>query len=127
MWRIPSQVIAASMGGAVPVTQQDSSFAALGAGASYVSLVFSHLFSPIVDIYIAMDQIGSLQLECAFAPSGAGSTFRPVDPPFVVPVVNPVFTIIDYRVPNLLSRWTLTNPGGVACTFTEFVIVYRSM
>lgn len=128
MWRVPS--LSAQAGGTMitPTVDVDSTFTALGIGGSYTSLIFTVTLLPLFDLYVAMDQVGSLQLQCAFAASGAGSTFRDVDNVIIIPAMGTLaFRLLGYRVPNLLARWVLTNTSGVACTFTEAVFINRSL
>ena len=128
MWRVPSP--ATQNGGAmiIPQVDVDSTFTPLGIGGSYTSLVFTTTFLPLFDLYVAMDQVGSLQLQVAFVLVGPGSTFRNIDNPLVVPAMGALaFRLSAYRVPNVLARWVLTNTSGVACTFTEAVFVNRSL
>lgn len=111
-----------------PSVALDSSFAALAIGGSYTSAVFTTSFMPLFDLYVAMDQAGTVQLQCAFQLAGSGSTFRNVDNPFIVVALGAIaFKATGYRVPNLLSRWVITNTSGVLCTITEIVIVNRSL
>jgi hypothetical protein len=125
MWRIPSQVVAATLGGSVPMVNADITTAALVAAAAYTTRVFPVLYMPVFDIFVAMDQNGELQLECA---AEATSTFRAVDPPFAIAAMGPTaFRVAGYRVPSQFVRWTLTNVSGAPCTFTEAAIIARSM
>ena len=127
MWR-PAPVSLSVAQLVSPSVVVDSSFTPLIAGASYTTLVFGITFLPLFDIYVAMDQVGSLQLQCAFAYTGAGSTFRNVDNPFATPALGTIaYRLVGYRAPNLLARWVLTNPGVVAAAITEFVVINRSI
>lgn len=130
MFRIPSGAIKGGSTMVSPAVDSDATFAALANGAAYTSIVFTLTFMPLFDIYVACDVELSLQLQCAFQITGSGGTFRNVDNPFVVPAmvgVVPAFALQNYRAPNKLAKWVLTNNSGGAATFTEMVIINRSL
>lgn len=130
MWRIASGAIKGGSTMVSPAVDTDATFAVLANGGSYTSIVFTTTFMPLFDIYVASDVELSLQLQCAYQATGSGSTFRNVGNPFVVPAMAgaiPAFALTNYRVPNLLAKWVLTNNSGGAAALTEMVIINRSL
>lgn len=131
MWRVPSGVIAGPMVTAIPTVVTDRSFVALAAGGVFTSITFPTEFLPLFDVFVAMDQAGSLQPQARFATAAPGDTWRDSDNPFAIAAyaagVTPAFRLTGYRSNNVMMRWVLTNTAGVPCTFTEIVILGRTL
>lgn len=131
MWRVPSGVIAGPMLTAIPTVVTDQSFVALVAGGVFTSITFPTEFLVFFDVFVAMDQAGSLQPQGRFSTVAPGDTWRDSDNPFAIaaynPGVTPAFRLVGYRSNNQLMRFRLTNSAGVPCTFTEIVIMGRTL
>lgn|SRR5512137_446988 len=105
----------------------DATFANLAGGASYTGVVIADGFAPLFDIYAFADQILSIQRQTAFSVTGPpGNVFRNAGAPFVT-IPNVVFEATLIRVPNLYTRWLVTNTGVIPTTVLEFVAVNRSI
>lgn len=120
MWRWPAGAVQKPTG-IFGVVDFDSTFAALGNGQSYTSIVFTTSFVQLFDVEVFMDQAGTLQLQTCFTATG---TFRNMGNALAV-VANTMLTSLAQRVPNLFARWVLTAAGN--CAITELVIVNRSL
>lgn len=126
MYRIPSSILT-NVSQAAPKVGFDATFANLAPAGVYNSIVFPVAFAPLFDIYIFSDVALALQRRSAFSVTGPpGDTFRDVGAP-LVNVPNVVTEVIGIRVANFFADWVLTNPGGVASTILEVVILSRSL
>ncbi len=105
----------------------DATFANLAGLATYTGIVIPDGFAPLFDIYAFSDQVLSIQRQTAFSVTGPpGNTFRNAGAPFLT-IPNVVFEATLIRVPNLYTRWLVTNTAGVPTTVLEFVAVNRSI
>jgi len=123
-WRVPSSTVKGATT-LISSFTSDSTFAPLGAGASYTGVPFNISFTPLFDIYAFMDQPGTIQAQVEFQTVGVGSTFRNIDPAMNV-IANVAFKLVGYRLPNFNARFIITNTGGAA-TITEFVVINRAL
>jgi hypothetical protein len=126
MWRIPSSILKGGSFSAIPAFDVDTSFALLDVAGVYTTKQFNIDYSPLFDLFVLCDQVGTVQLQTRAANAAPGNTWRNTDNPFAL-LANMVLRIAGYRVTNRQARWVITNTSGIALLVTEIVVINRSL
>ena len=126
MWRLPATLLKGGTFAAIPSFEVDSSFALLGIGAAYTTRQFQIDYSPLFDLFVLFDQVGSAQLQTRAANAPPGDTWRNTGNPFAI-LANTPLVIVGQRVPNRQARWVISNTSGIALLTTEIIVSNRSL